>query len=124
MPAYGFSIVATGGGIAATAELHAPTVLHGFLFLVGATAAFTLVGAVAALAFEEERIEEASPQTVFIGSMFSIFSTCAGFGAAILTAHELRGSVAWFMTAFSGTVAYVFVLALEMELAERLRGRR
>jgi hypothetical protein len=48
VPAYGFSIVAGTGALAATAELRQPTVLEAFCFLLGATAAFAL------LAFEME----------------------------------------------------------------------
>jgi hypothetical protein len=121
VPAYGFSIVATSGVLVANAEIHAATLTHALAFLLGATAAFGLVGALAAFAFEEERIEEASPQTVFIGSVLSVFSTCAGFGAAVLTAWLVHGWAGWFLTAFCSTIAYVLVLALELDLAARLR---
>lgn len=117
-----FSIVASAAAIATTAELHDPTVLHAFLFLLGAATAFALVGVLAAFAFEEERVEEASPQVVFIGSILSLVSTTAGFGAAYLTAHFLAGWEGWFLAAFCATIAYVLVVALEMELADMLRG--
>jgi hypothetical protein len=122
VPAYGFSIVASAAAIAATAELHHPSALKAFLFLTGAAAAFALVGILAAFAFEEERVEEASPQVVFIGSILSLVSTSAGFGAALLVAHFLRGGIAWFLSAFCATMAYVLVVALEMELADTIRG--
>ena len=121
VPAYGFSIVASTAAIAATAELHDPTALHGFLFLLGASSAFALVGILAAVAFEEERVEEASPQVVFIGSILSVVSTAAGFGAALLAAHFLDGWDGWFLSAFCATIVYVLVVALEMELADRIR---
>jgi hypothetical protein len=121
VPAYGFSIVASASALAATADLRHVTALHAFLFLLGATSAFAIVGVLAALAFEEERVEEASPQALFIGSIMSVVSTSAGFGAALLVVHELRGWDAWFLAAFAATMAYVLVLALEMELASLIR---
>jgi hypothetical protein len=121
VPAYGFSMVATAAAIVATAELHDPTAVHAFLFLLGAASAFALVGVLAAAAFEEERVEEASPQVVFIGSIFSLVSTSAGFGAALLVARFLDGWDGWFLCAFCATIAYVLVVALEMELADHLR---
>jgi crotonobetainyl-CoA:carnitine CoA-transferase CaiB-like acyl-CoA transferase len=124
VPAYGFSIVATGGAIAVTAELRDPTVVNGFLYVLGATIAFGVVGALAALAFEEERVDEASPQTVFIGSALSIFSTSAGFGAAALVADHVSGGAGWFLAAFCATLGYVLVLAAELEVASRIRSSR
>jgi hypothetical protein len=121
VPAYWISMVITTAAITATAELHHPTPFHALLFLLGATGAFAVVGFVASVAFEEERIEEASPQTVFIGSILSVASVSAGFGAGFLVCHFLSGSFAWFLTAFGATTAYVLVLALEMELANYLR---
>jgi hypothetical protein len=121
VPAYGFSIVASSAALAATAELHHPTAFHAFLFLLGAAGAFALVGALAAVAFEEERVDEASPQVVFIGSILSIVSTSAGFGAALLVAHFLNGWEGWFLVAFCATMAYVLVVALEMEFADYIR---
>jgi hypothetical protein len=124
VPAYGFSIVATAGAVAVTAELHKPTIFHIFLYLLGATAAFTLVGALAAITIEEAHVDDASPQVVFIGSIFSIFSATAGFGAAVLAAHFVHGWFGWFLAAFCATLAYVLVLALEMELAQAIRGSK
>lgn len=121
VPAYGFSVVVSASAIAATAELRHPTPLNAFLFLIGAASAFALVGVLAAIAFEEERVEEASPQIVFIGSILSLVSTSAGFGAALLAAHFLSGWDGWFLASFCATIAYVLVLALEMEVADYIR---
>jgi hypothetical protein len=122
VPAYGFSIVAGSAAVATTAELRDPTALDAFLFLIGAACAFALIGIVAAVAFEAERIDEASAPAIFIGSILSLVSTSAGFGAALLVVRYLRGWDAWFLSAFCATTAYVIVLALEMELATLVHG--
>ena len=124
VPAYGFSIVASGGAIVAAEEIGKPSVIRGFLYVLGASTAFACVGALGAAAFEEERVEDAAPQAVFIGSVLSIVSTSAGFGASWLAAHFVAGGAGWFLCAFCATVGYVLVLALEMELATLIRGSR
>jgi F0F1-type ATP synthase membrane subunit c/vacuolar-type H+-ATPase subunit K len=55
VPAYGFSIVAASSFGAIAAKHHPPDVLESFLFLVGATVGFSLLGALGALAFERRR---------------------------------------------------------------------
>jgi hypothetical protein len=100
-----------------TVELRHPTALDAFLFLVGAACAFALLGAAAAFAFEEERIERASPHVIFLGSVFSVLSTSAGFGAALLVVHHVAGGPGWVVSSFCATIAYVLVLALEFEVA-------
>ena len=57
MPAYGYTIVITSSFGALAARHHAPDVLESFLYLVGATAGFSVLGALGALAFEEKRSE-------------------------------------------------------------------
>lgn len=81
------------------------------------------MGALAAFAFEEERVEAASPQTLFLGSVFSLVSTSAGFGCALLVVHNLGGGGAWFLAALVATGAYILVLALELQLASVLHDR-
>lgn len=121
VPAYGFSIVASAAAIAATEELRHATALDAFCFLIGAACSFAFVGALGAIAFEEERVEEASPQVVFLSSIFSLVSTSAGFGAALLVLRNLSGWPAWLLCAFCATTAYILVLALELEIASFIR---
>jgi len=121
VPAYGFSVVTAAAAIAATAELRHTNALDGFCFLIGAACAFALVGALGALAFEEEEVESASPQVVFLSSVLSLVSTSAGFGAALLVVRNLRGWDAWLLCSFCATTAYILVLALELELASLIR---
>lgn len=121
VPAYGFSIVASATALVATVELGHTTVLDVFLFVLGAATAFAAIGALAALAFEEERVERASPKTLFIGSVLSFLSTSAGFGAALLVVHNLRGAGAWFLAPLVATAAYILVLALELELSSLMK---
>lgn len=121
VPAYGFSVVIGATALMATADLRHVTSLAAFLFLLGAASAFALVGALAAVAFEEEKLERALPKTLYIGAVFSVLSTSAGFGIALVVVHELQGLAAWFLAAFGATAAYVLVLALELDLASSLR---
>jgi hypothetical protein len=124
VPAYGFSIVAAASFGAIAAKHHPPDVLESFLFLVGATVGFSVLGALGALAFEEEQIGDEGPVTLLVGGAMSIFSTSGGFGLALLIAYLLGGWVVWLVAPFCATVAYVLLLAGEMGIAQALRSGR
>jgi hypothetical protein len=92
-----------------------------FLYLLGATLGFGLVGALAALAFEEEHMEEHSPLTIVFGSAMSILSAGGAFGIGILIARSVGGWGVWILTPFGATVTYVLVLAAELGIAAGIR---
>ena len=121
VPAYGYTILITSAVLAIAADHHAPHVVDAFLYLLGATLGFGLVGALAALAFEEEQMEEHSPLTVVLGSAMSIVSVGSGFGLAVAVASALGGWIVWLLTPFAATVTYVLVLAAELAVAAALR---
>jgi F0F1-type ATP synthase membrane subunit c/vacuolar-type H+-ATPase subunit K len=121
VPAYGYSIVVTSAFGVVAAEHQAPSVFRIFLFLLGATAGFSVLGALGALAFEEEEIGAEGPVTLLVGGAMSIFSTSGGFGLALLIAYLLGGWVVWLVAPLCATVAYVLLLAAEMGLADALR---
>lgn len=121
VPAYGYTIVITSSFGALAAKHHAPEVLESFLFLVGATAGFSVLGALGALAFEEEKIGDEGPVTLLVGGAMSIFSTTGGFGLALLISYLLGGWAVWLVAPLCATVAYVLLLAGEMGVAHALR---
>jgi hypothetical protein len=121
VPAYGYSILISSALAAVAAEHGAPHVLEAFLYLVGATIGFSLLGALGALAFEEEKIGRDEPITVLVGGAMSIFSTSGGFGLALLIAYLMGGWAVWLVAPLFATVAYVVLLAGEMGIAHALR---
>jgi hypothetical protein len=121
VPAYGYSIVVTASFAAVAAEHHAPSAFRAFLFLLGATVGFSVLGALGALAFEEEEIGAEGPVTLLVGGAMSIFSTSGGFGVALLVAYLVGGWAVWLVAPLGATVAYVLLLAGEMGIADALR---
>lgn len=92
-----------------------------FLYLVGATLGFGVVGALAALAFEEEQMDEHSPLTLVFDSAMSLLSIGGGFGIAIVIARGVGGWGVWILTPFGATIVYVLLLALELGIAAAVR---
>ena len=121
VPAYGYTIVTASAFGVLAAKHHAPDVLESFLFLLGASAGFSVLGALGALAFEEEEIGAEGPVTLLVGGAMSIFSTSGGFGSALLIAYLLGGWIVWLVAPLCATVAYVLLLAGEMGIADSLR---
>lgn len=117
--AYGYSVTITAALAALSSLDGAPGLPDIFLFLAGAGAAFTAVELVATKGF---RITEASEPSdvVILGTSFNLFSIAAGVGGAALVAWLLAGWTVWPVGSFAATLVYLFVVGLEMALAERV----
>ena len=119
--AYGYSvtITATFGILSVVA---APTtVLEIFAFAGGAVAAYALVDGVASGGFRHGPRDEEPSEVTALGSSVSFVSVGAALAIALVEAQLVGGWVAWPLGAFSATVAYLLLLALEIGLAERAK---
>src|ERR687883_1906030 len=100
VPAYGYSILVTSSILVVAADHHTPHVVDAFLYLLGATLGFAVVGALAAIAFEEEQMDEHSPLTVVFGSALSLLSVGGGFGVVVVISHNVGGWGVWILAPF------------------------
>src|SRR5215212_20012 len=114
--AYGYSVTITATfGILVTGTT---TVLEIFAFAGGAVLAYALVDAVASGGFRHGPRDEEPSEVTALGSSVSFVSVGAALAIALVEAQLLGGWPAWPLGAFSATVAYLLLLALEIGLAE------
>jgi hypothetical protein len=118
--AYGYSvtITATFGILNVVA---ATTVLEIFAFAGGAVLAYALVDGVASGGFRHGPRDEEPSEVTALGSSISFVSVGVALLVALVEAQLVGGWVAWPLGAFSATVAYLLLLALEIGLAERAK---
>jgi len=119
--AYGYSVTITATfGVLSSLDA-APDVPDVFLFLGGAAGAFTIVELIASKGFEIT--DQSEPEeVVLIAASFDVFSISAAVAAASLVGWLVDGWPAWLVGAFAATIVYLFVLGLEMAVAERAEG--
>jgi hypothetical protein len=114
--AYGYSVTITATfGILVTGTT---TVLEIFAFAGGAVLAYALVDAVASGGFRHGPRDEEPSEVTALGSSVSFVSVGAALAVALVAAQLVGGWAAWPLGAFSATVAYLLLLALEIGLAE------
>jgi hypothetical protein len=119
--AYGYSVTITATfGILSVVEA-ATTVLEIFAFASGAVLAYALVDGVASGGFRHRPRDEEPSEVTALGSSISFVSVGVALLAALVEAQLVGGWVAWPLGAFSATVAYLLLLALEKGLAERAK---
>jgi hypothetical protein len=99
----------------------ATTVLEIFAFVGGAVLAYALVDGVASGGFRHGPRDEEPSEVTALGSFVSFVSVGVALGVALVEAQLVGGWVAWPLGAFSATVAYLLLLALEIGLAERAK---
>jgi hypothetical protein len=119
--AYGYSvtITATFGILSVVAA--STTVLEIFAFAGGAVLAYALVDGVASGGFRHGPRDEEPSEVTALGSSVSFASVGVALLVALVEAQLVGGWVAWPVGAFSATVAYLLLLALEIGLAERAK---
>jgi len=121
--AYGFSIVITAALAVLQAGRDTPGILEVLTFAGGAVLAFTVVEAFVYLDLQH-RLEEESTEVRLLGSVFSFLSIGLALAAVFAVDRLLSGLPAWPVGSFLATLVYVCALALELSVAERLRGQQ
>jgi len=119
--AYGYTLstAATLGVLSETAG--SPDTARLFLFAIGGVVAFVLLEALLALLGTPapQPPEQAIP---FAGAL-NAASVCAALGMAVLIAHLVRSSPAWFLAQMSTTAIYMLIVAVEVTVAEAIQRR-
>ena len=121
--AYGFSITITAALAIVQASRDTAGIWEVLTFAGGVVLAFTLVEAFVYLALRH-RLEEESTEVRLLGSIFSFLSIGLALAAVFAADRLLSGLPAWPVGGFLATLVYVCVLALELSVAERLRGQQ
>ena len=116
--AYGYSVTITATFGILSVVTAVTTVLEIFAFAGGAVLAYALVDGVASGGFRYGPRDEEPIEVTALGSSVSFFSVGAALLVALVEAQLLGGWPAWPLGAFSATVAYLLLLALEIGLAD------
>ncbi len=121
--AYGFSVMITAALAVVSAGRDTPGLWEVLTFAAGAVFSFTVIEAFVYLALRH-RLEEESTEVRLLGSLFSFLSIGLALGATWIVERFVGGLIAWPVGGFVATTIFVFVLGLELSVAERLRGHK
>jgi hypothetical protein len=119
--AYGYTL-STAATISVLTEMAGkPDAGRLFLFAVGGVTAFVLLEALLAAlgTAAPQPPEHAFPD---VGAL-NAASVCAALGMAILVAHFVRSSLAWFLAQMSTTAIYMLVVAVEVTVVTAVQRR-
>ena len=112
---YGYTLTIWTSGAVLIHAFGVPGTLGALLFVVGAVAAFALVGLLA-FGSMARHFDEKSEEDLFWGSLH-LLSVGAAIAMAALVARYLVGLVAWPVGSFSAATAYFLVLGVESSIA-------
>ncbi|MGI9048044.1 MAG: hypothetical protein ACR2GU_01460 [Rubrobacteraceae bacterium] len=121
--AYGYSVTITSAFGLLNAVYNTPRASEIFAFAGGAIVAFALVEAVVSRGFRRG-IDDEPTAVKMLGSSISFFSIGLALVTALLVGRLIKGFAIWPAGSFITTDVYLFVFALELSVAERLRSRR
>lgn len=113
---YGYTVTVWTSGMMLTRQRGLPSVGQIFLFMAGATAAFTVLGLVVSVT--RGAPFEPSPGALRRTGMVQVLAVGCALGAAALIAL-IHNGVAWPLGAFVATAAYFTLTTLELTLAGR-----
>lgn len=114
---YGYSVMITSSlGVLQTLSGD-PSLPRIFLFLAGASLAFTAIEAVTSNLFRR-RIREERPDVVIFGSAMSLLSVAIGVATATLVGTFARSWIGWLTAPFAATAMYLASVSVELILAE------
>jgi len=116
--AYGYSVTITATFGILSVVTAVTTVLEIFAFAGGAVLAYALVDGVASGGFRHGPRDEEPSEVTALGSSISFVSVGTALLVALVEAQLLGGWATWPLGAFSATVTYLLLLALEIGLAE------
>jgi hypothetical protein len=110
--AYGYTLSTAATVSLLTERLGTPGAGRLFLFAAGGILAFALLeGFLAALG---SSAAEAPEQAVPFAGALNAASVAAALGMAILVAHFIRSSLAWFLAPLGTTAIYMLVVAVQV----------
>jgi hypothetical protein len=116
---YGYTLTIWTSGAVLSHTRGIPNTFEALLFLIGAVAAYALVGALAFV-----RVEQAlppDPARAVIWGGLHIFSVGLAIVAASLVAHMMGSVVAWPLGSFLATAIYLLGSAVQLTLAHWTR---
>jgi MFS family permease len=117
--AFGYSITITGS-FAVLSRLRAPDDIgHVLAFAIGAGIAFAGVNALVTRGFRQ-RVKNEPPVVLSLATSFSVVSSTAGIGVAILLGKTVSGWPAWLLGGLLASWVYLGISALEVALARTL----
>jgi hypothetical protein len=119
--AYGYSVSITAAFALLQTSRSDTGTLEIFAFAGGAVAAFAIVGALAS-GFFREALEDQPSNVKALGGAFALLSVGLALLVAYIVGIMIEGLVAWPISAFSTTVAYIVAVGLELALADWLIG--
>jgi hypothetical protein len=119
---YGYTLTIWTSGAVLSHARGIPSTGEALLFLVGAVAAYALVGGVAFGGFSDQLVPEPARSAVWGG--LHVFSVGLAIGAASLVAHGVHDEAAWPIGGFLATGLYLSASASQLAVAHSLRRDR
>jgi hypothetical protein len=114
--AYGYSIVSTAAFGLEHAFDGGPSVGQCFLFAIGPSLTFAVLGAAVTRGFREQ-VEREPPLVLAVAVALSLFSIMAALGVTALVAWQLRGDPSWLVAPLAASVVYLLASAIESTFA-------
>jgi hypothetical protein len=119
--AYGYTL-STAATISVLTEMAGkPDAGRLFLFAIGGVVAFVLLEVL--LITLGTPAPQPPEQAIPFAGALNAASVCAALGMAILIAHFVRSSLAWFLAQMSTTAIYMLVVAVEVTIAAAVERR-
>ena len=116
---YGYTLTIWTTGAVLTHARGVPGTTEALLFLVGAVAAYALVGGLAFGGLSERLVPEPARAVVWGG--LHLFSVGLAIGAASLIAHLVKDVAAWPLDGFLVTALYLVASASQLAVAHATR---
>jgi hypothetical protein len=112
---YGYTLTIWTSGAVLSHARGIPNTGEALLFLIGAVAAYALVGGLAFVGAEEAL--KPHPTRAVVWGGLHIFSVGFAIGAASVVAHTIRNPLAWPLGGFLATAVYLVGSALQLAFA-------
>jgi hypothetical protein len=119
---YGYTLTIWTSGAVLSHARGIPSTTQALLFLIGAVAAYALVGGLAFGGFSEQLAPEPARSAVWGG--LHLFSVGLAIGAASLVAHTVHDDAAWALGGFLATGLYLAASASQLAIAHAFRRER
>lgn len=120
--AYGYTLPTAATVSALTETAGKPDTGKLFLFALGGVVAFVLLEAVAGALGTPGPQPPEQAAIPFAGAL-NAASVCAALGMAVLVAHLVGSSLAWFLAQLSTTAVYMLVVAVQVTVAAAIQQR-
>jgi hypothetical protein len=118
---YGYTLTIWTSGAVLSHAHGIPAAPEAFLFLVGAVAAYALIGALAFAAGGQDLGPE--PASSVLSGGLHLLSVGLAIGATTLVTHAVSGIVAWRLDGFVATALYLLASATQLTMTHTARNR-